>query len=126
MKTADARADIYSLGCSLFYLLTGKATYDGDTLISKLLAHRDQPIPALRTIRPEVPEQLEAVFRRMVAKKIEDRYQSMTEVISALEYCCGGQSVNSPSFAAAFSACCFCWRASSSVSGPRTVRWLSW
>ena len=46
-KTADARADIYSLGCSLFYLLTGKATYDGDTLMAKLLAHRDQPIPSI-------------------------------------------------------------------------------
>ena len=84
-KTADARADIYSLGCSLFYLLTGKATYDGDTLMKKLLAHRDQPIPSIRAIRPEVPEQVEAVFSKMVAKKVEDRYQTMTEVIADLE-----------------------------------------
>ena len=84
-KTADARADIYSLGCSLFYLLTGKAAYSGDTLMAKLLAHRDQPIPVLRTIRPEVPESVETVFNRMVAKKIEDRYQTMTEVIIDLE-----------------------------------------
>ena len=84
-KTADARADIYALGCSLFYLLTAKATYDGDTLMAKLLAHRDQQIPSLRSIRAEVPESLELVFKKMVAKKIEDRYQTMTEVISALE-----------------------------------------
>src|SRR5579872_7371358 len=63
-KTADARADIYSLGCSLFYLLTGSATYEGDTLMAKLLAHRDQPIPALRMFRPEAPELVEAVFTR--------------------------------------------------------------
>lgn len=84
-KTADARADIYSLGCSLFYLLTAKATYDGDTLMAKLLAHRDQPVPALRTIRPEVPASLDRVFKKMIAKKIEDRYQTMTEVVGDLQ-----------------------------------------
>jgi serine/threonine-protein kinase len=86
-KTADARADIYSLGCSLFYLLTGKATYDGDTLTEKLLAHQSDPIPELRKILPDVPEELEAVFRTMVAKKVDDRYQTVTEVIAALENC---------------------------------------
>ncbi len=84
-KTADARADVYSLGCSLFYLLTGQATYQGDTLMKKLLAHREQPIPSIRTIRPEVPEQIDAVYRQMVAKRIEDRYQTMTELIVDLE-----------------------------------------
>ena len=84
-KTADARADIYALGCSLHYLLTGKATYDGDTIMKKLLAHRDQPIPSLRAGRPEVSEQLEIVFKKMIAKKLEDRYQTMSEVIADLE-----------------------------------------
>lgn len=86
-KTADARADIYSLGCSLFYLLCGKATYDGDTLMAKLLAHQGQPIPSLRATRPEVSELLDSVFAKMVAKKVDDRYQTMTEVIADLERC---------------------------------------
>jgi len=89
-KTADARADIYSLGCSLFYLLTGKATYDGETLTAKLMAHQNQPIPSIRTIRPEVPEAVEAIFTKMVAKRVEDRYQTMTEVIADLEVCGNG------------------------------------
>ncbi len=93
-KAADARADIYALGCSLYFLLTGKATYDGDTLMKKLLAHREQPIPALRTILPEVSEQLEAVFKKLVAKKVEDRYQSMTEVIVELERCTAGSTTS--------------------------------
>lgn len=84
-KTADARADIYALGCSLYFLLTGKSTYDGDTLMKRLLAHREHPIPSLRAIRSEVPEQLEIVFKKMVAKKVEDRYQTMTDVIAELE-----------------------------------------
>ena len=91
-KTADARADIYSLGCSLYYLLSGKATYDGDTLMAKLLAHRDQPIPDLRAVCPQVSAPLETVFKKMVAKKVEDRYQTMTEVIADLERCIAGSA----------------------------------
>ncbi len=86
-KTADARADIYALGCSLFYLLIGQAVYQGDTVMKKLLAHREQPIPSIRALRPEVSEPVEAVFWKMVAKRVEDRYQTMTEVLADLESC---------------------------------------
>ncbi len=89
-KTADQRADIYALGCTLHYLLTGKSTYEGDTLMARLLAHRDQPIPALRAANPDVPDDLEAVFRKMVAKRVEDRYQSMAELLPDLEKCSHG------------------------------------
>lgn len=98
-KTADARADVYALGCSLYYLLTGKATYDGDTLMKKLLAHREHPIPSLRSVRAEVPESIEAIFKKMVAKKVEDRYQKMADVIHDLEECSGllsSTSANAP------------------------------
>jgi serine/threonine protein kinase len=86
-KAADARTDIYALGCSLYFLLTGRATYEGDTIMKKLVAHREHPIPSLRSARAEVPEQLDAIFNKMVAKKVEDRYQTMTEVITALDHC---------------------------------------
>ncbi len=83
-KHADARADVYSLGCSLFFLLTGKPTYEGDTLMAKLLGHREKAIPSLGT---GLPEQVQAVFEKMVAKHVEDRYQTMSEVIADLERC---------------------------------------
>jgi len=84
-KNADHRADIYSLGISLYYLLAGKAAYGGDTAMEKLMAHQTQPIPSLKEAQKTVPKQLEAVFKKMVAKRVEDRYQSMTEVVAELE-----------------------------------------
>jgi serine/threonine protein kinase len=86
-KTADQRADVYSLGCSLFYLLTGRHVYAGDTLMEKLLAHRKTPVPVISAIRKDVPAEIDAIFARMVAKKPQDRYQTMSEVVAALETC---------------------------------------
>ena len=86
--TADARADVYSLGCTLYYLLTGESVYIGRTMASKFLAHREEPVPSLRTRRDDVPEGLDAVFGRMLAKRPEERQQSMTDLLVELESCC--------------------------------------
>jgi formylglycine-generating enzyme required for sulfatase activity/serine/threonine protein kinase len=82
---ADARADIYSLGCTLYRLLTGNPPYQGETFAKLFLMHLESPIPSLCEARPEVPEALDAICQRMLAKKPEDRYQSMAEVITELE-----------------------------------------
>ena len=86
-RNADARADIYSLGCTLWFLLTGKAVYEGDTLMKRVIAHRDAPIPSLRDLSAQVPEPLDRVFRKMLAKQPDDRFQSVQEVIQALQAC---------------------------------------
>ncbi|HWB00315.1 MAG TPA: bifunctional serine/threonine-protein kinase/formylglycine-generating enzyme family protein [Pirellulales bacterium] len=84
-SAADARSDIYSLGCTLYRLVVGANIYEADTPISKLLAHRDQPIPPLVSNKSDVPAAVDEVFRKMVAKRPSDRFQSMIDVIAALE-----------------------------------------
>src|SRR5262245_42697033 len=81
----DHRADVYSLGGTLHFLLLGKPPYVGPTVMATLLKHREAPIPSLTEARPEIPAELDAVFRRMMAKAPADRYQTMTEVVRALE-----------------------------------------
>lgn len=83
----DQRADIYSLGCTLYYLLTGGPVYPGDAPMTKMLSHREAEIPSLCQVRRDAPEQLDRIFRKMVAKRPEDRYPSMSGVIADLEAC---------------------------------------
>ncbi len=86
-KNTDARSDIYSLGMTLWFLLTGRPAYEGSTLVETLIAHRERPIPSLRAVRPDVSPGLEAIFTRMVAKSPDGRFANMTELIAALETC---------------------------------------
>jgi serine/threonine protein kinase len=83
--SVDARTDIYSLGCTLFYFLTAQSPVRGDTIMKKLLAHREGKQLSLRAIRPDVPQELEAVFQGMVAKDPDERFASCSEVIAALQ-----------------------------------------
>lgn len=87
---ADARSDIYSLGCTMYRLLTGKSVYPGGTVAKKLLAHANAPIPSLRNARPETPAELDRIFQKMVAKHPQERYQRTIELIADLEACQNG------------------------------------
>jgi len=84
----DIRADIYSLGCSFYYLLTGQPPFAGGSLLAKLLKHREAPPPSIQEKRPEVPAALPAILNKMMAKKAEDRYRTPASVATALASLC--------------------------------------
>jgi serine/threonine-protein kinase len=74
--SADCRSDIYSLGCTLFHMLTGKAPFTGGSITERLYKHGHEEPPDLHQLNPRVSEALCAVVRRMLAKDAAQRYQT--------------------------------------------------
>ena len=81
---ADTRSDIYSLGCTLFHLLTGRVPFPGGTALDKVMRHAAEPLPDAARLRRDLPSGLAAVLRRMTAKSPADRFQTPGEVAQAL------------------------------------------
>ena len=86
-KRADHRADIYGLGCTLFYLVMGRPVAPDGSLTEKLLWHQSKEIPPLSKSCPAATEALDGVYRKMLGKKPDDRQESMAEVAEQLQTC---------------------------------------
>ena len=82
--SVDIRSDVYSLGCTFYFLLAGQPPFSEGTLAARLLAHQTRKPTALAEIAPRVPEGLSDIVRRMMAKRPEDRFQSAREVSQVL------------------------------------------
>ncbi len=89
----DARADIYSLGCTLYFLLAGQPLFNEGTIPQRILAHQTQPPPDVRKTRPEVPDDLIKILEKMLAKERARRFASAGEVAAALEAFLAGKSI---------------------------------
>ncbi|MGB7158679.1 MAG: protein kinase [Tepidisphaeraceae bacterium] len=81
----DARADIYSLGCTLYTLLVGRPPFTAKTAMEVITKHMKEPITPPSVLDEHIPESLSAILLKMVAKRPQDRYQNMGEVIAVLE-----------------------------------------
>lgn len=83
-RNADSRSDLYSLGCTLHFLLTGQVPYPGGTMVQKIRKHHSGELPNTRALRPDLPEGLEAILRKLMAKDPAHRYQSPGDLVNAL------------------------------------------
>jgi serine/threonine protein kinase len=95
-STVDLRADVYSLGCTLYHLLTGQVPFPADNRYQKMQAHQVGQATPLASLRPEVPEDLAKVVTKMMAKKPHDRYDTPGDVAAALEPFCGSTISDQP------------------------------
>lgn len=83
-RDADVRSDLYSLGCSLFFMLTGNPPFPGGTALQKLLNHGSQPAPDPRGWREDLPDELCQILLKLLAKRPADRYQKPAELVNDL------------------------------------------
>jgi serine/threonine protein kinase len=84
-RLADTRSDLYSLGCTLFYLLAGEVPFPGKSLMQKLKSQLTQAPPSVAAKRPEVPTSLANLVTRLMARDPADRFQTPAELADALD-----------------------------------------
>ncbi|HTL51275.1 MAG TPA: serine/threonine-protein kinase [Planctomycetota bacterium] len=85
VRDVDVRSDLYSLGATLYHIVTGQVPYESENSVQVMMAHIKEPIPRCREKRPELSQGLEALIMKLMSKKPEERYQSCTEVLQAIE-----------------------------------------
>ena len=83
-RNADARSDIYSLGCTFFFMLTGRPPFPEGTVLQKLLQHQGDDPPDVRDFQPNIPQYISQIIQKMMAKDPRSRYQTAAELVDDL------------------------------------------
>jgi serine/threonine-protein kinase len=84
-RPVDARSDLYSLGATLYHLLTGKPPYSASSAVAVVMAHINQPLVPLASVRPDLPAGLCDIVDRLLAKQPGDRFDSPQAMLRAVE-----------------------------------------
>lgn len=90
----DHRADIYAMGVVIYQMVTGQVPFDADTPFAIVLKHVSEPLPLPRALKPDLPEAVERVILKALAKNPQDRFQSMANLVTAFEQAVQGLSVD--------------------------------
>lgn len=83
---SDEKSDIYSLGVTIFEMLTGRVPFNGDTTVAIAIKHIQNPMPLMRDFVPEIPQSVENIVMKCTQKSPDKRYQSMAEMIADLKH----------------------------------------
>ena len=83
-RDVDVRGDLYSLGCTLFFMLSGRPPFPDGTVLQKLIQHREEPPPDVRLSSPGVPDELAVILIKLMAKDRERRYQTPDQLVRDL------------------------------------------